>query len=571
MKMKNKTILISNSKDLSMEDFSAVLDGALVTLGRKSALMLDRRRKQIVSFVTNEDAPAYGFNRGFGHNVKLQVGKQGTAALQKNLILSHACGVGEPVPAEVVRGAMLLRAHSLARGYSGVRSRVVQQLLELLNAGITPVVPRLGSVSASGDLAPLSHIALGLIGVGKVQVSGRVVNAKTALDHAEIPPLELDMKEGLALNNGVQYTTSLGVIGLLQVERLLQTACIATALSTQVMLGADTPFRQDLQALRPHPGALQVSLWLRELMAGSPIRESHREYTVDGEVQDPYNIRCAAQILGAAADLVRHARGVLLREMNSVTDNPLILEATAENGWDKRFGGKYLGQFVDVVSGGHFHGMPVATEIYGLLQAVAIMASLSNVRCARYVDESRNKGLGADLKWPGTTLDPEFQQLQTTWSGMMIPEYVSAGLTNWIWGACMPSHLFSISTDAGQEDHVSMGANVALRVLDTLPRLAEVLAMELAFAAQAAAIRKEMDHIPSKAPAPDGGIAKERYAWREEDRVLSPACEAVLQEIATVFPTVTRDRYMAEELQALAAKILNGDFVETVRKNVSFG
>jgi histidine ammonia-lyase len=556
------------SREISIDDCRRVSNGSPVKLLKKTAVELERRRRQIVDFVTEEAEPAYGFNRGFGHNVKLAVGPRGTKALQENLIFSHACGVGEEAPPFIVRGTMFLRAASLARGHSGVRARVVQQLVDCLNADVIPVVPRLGSVSASGDLAPLSHIALGLMGHGKVRYKGREHRAKTALKKAGIPPLTLDMKEGLALNNGVQYTTAIGVHCLGEMEKLLKTACIATALSCQVMLGADTPYRKDLQALRPHPGALRVCAWLRALMAGSPIRESHRSHKVDGEVQDPYNIRCAGQILGAAEELFGHLEGALTREMNSVTDNPLILEAAAENGWDKRYGGKYLGQYVDIVSGGHFHGMPVATELYGLLQAMAIIARLSNVRCVRYVDEGRNKGLGSDLKWPGATLDAAFKKKQTTWSGMMIPEYVSAGLCNWIWGACMPSHLFSLSTDAGQEDHVSMGANLALRILDTLPRLAEALAMELAFAAQAAAIRKEMDHIPSKAPTEEGGIRKERYEWSESERFLSPVCEAVLEEIYRAFPPVKRDRYMSEELQDLSSKVLDGSILKTAESRV---
>lgn len=566
--MTKSAITIAHDRNLSIKNYIRVAAGHHVQLAKRTAKLVDKRRKQVEAFVASEAAPAYGFNRGFGHNVKLSVGRGGTKALQENLILSHACGVGDAAPIQLVRGAMLLRAQSLARGHSGVRSRVIQALVDCLNAGITPEVPRLGSVSASGDLAPLSHIALALMGRGKVFYDGRLVQAKTALKRAGLSPLELDMKEGLALNNGVQYTTAIGVHCLLEVEKLLKTAAIATALSTQVMLGADTPFRADLHELRPHPGAQQVCRWLRDLMTGSPIRESHRSYTVDGEVQDPYNIRCAGQILGACADLLKHAEAALVREMNSVTDNPLILEATEENGWHKRYDCKYLGQYVDIVSGGHFHGMPIATEIYGFMQAMAIIARLSNVRCVRFVDETRNKGLGADLKWPGSTLDPVFLEQQTTWSGMMIPEYVSAGLCNWIWGECMPSHLFSLSTDAGQEDHVSMAANLALRVLDTLPRLAEALAMELAFAAQAAAIRKEMDHIPSKAPTADGGIVKERYTWPPAARFLSPSCEAIVDEIHKSFPPVKKDRYMSEELRALSSRVLDGTIVDVAERFV---
>jgi histidine ammonia-lyase len=226
---------------------------------------------------------------------------------------------------------------------------------------------------------------------------------------------------------------------------------------------------------------------------------------------------------------------------------------------------------VEVVSGGHFHGMPVAIEMFNLLQALAIMAQLSNMRCVRYVDEARNKGLGSDLKWPGPTDDKELRKRQALWSGMMIPEYVSAALTNWIGGACMPSHLFSLSTDAGQEDHVSMAANVALRVMDTLPRLAETLAIELAFAAQAAAIRKEMDYIPSKSFGPDGETKKERYQWSPEQRRLNQVGEAVLQKIYEVFPKVMSDRCMADQIQELAECVLQGNILRTAEGFVKLG
>jgi len=464
---------------------------------------------------------------------------------------------------------MFLRACSLARGYSGVRSVVVQRLVDCLNRDIIPVVPRYGSVSASGDLAPLSHIALGLMGQGKVFYKGKETQAKAALQDAAILPLKLHMKEGLALNNGSQYSASIGVYCLAKMDMLLKTACLATALSTQVMLGADTPFRADLHELRPHPGAKQVAEWVSLLLRNSPIRKAHELFEIDGEVQDPYNIRCAAQILGACAELLMRARQTLTVEMNSVTDNPIILQAAAEHGWDRKYDGKYLNQYVDIVSGGHFHGMPVAIEAYNLLQAMGIIARLSNMRCVRFVDEARNKGLGNDLKWPlpakGDDVLEKIHKDQATWSGMMVPEYVSAGLTNWIWGACMPSHLFSLSTDAGQEDHVSMAANIASRAMDTLPRLAEVLALELAFAAQAAAIRKQMDHIPSKALDEKGGA--KRYKLLPEHRRLNQLGERVLKKIYEVFPPVKRDRYMADELQALAKLVFDGEILRAAEQS----
>jgi histidine ammonia-lyase len=549
---------LDHTTPLTLEEVERVALGAeTVSLSVGTRDLLAARRADIVASVTAAPRPSYGFNRGFGHNVHLDVGQRDLEALQANLIRSHSSGVGEPAPVEWVRAAMLLRAKSLAKGHSGVRPEVVEQLLAFLAHDITPVVPRLGSVSASGDLAPLSHVALGLIGEGEVFVGGVRMPTAQALAAAGLRPLVLGMKEGLALNNGVQYTAAIGVLTVLGLERLLKSFALITSVSAQVMLGSDTPFRSDLHALRPHPNAVRVAGWIRDAMAGSPLREAHRPYDVDGEIQDPYNLRCAAQILGPCLDLTDRARATLSIEIDSVTDNPILLaDPTADR------------KLVDIVSGGHFHGMPLAVDLYGLVQAMGIAARLSNMRCVRYVDEARNKGLGADLKWPGPASesdDPDaVARLHAISSALMIPEYSSAGLTNWIWGQAMPSHLFSMSTDAGQEDHVSMAVNVAIRAIEMLPRLAEVFAIELAFAAQAADIRKAMAHIPSRAPAPDGSSAIERYPLTPEQRRLSPVGEAVVTEARRHFPRVEEDRPLYADIARLAAAIGDGAVLRAV-------
>jgi histidine ammonia-lyase len=566
---------------LQLEDIRRVARGeATLELNVETADLLDLRRNEIIDHIHRLKEPAYGFNRGFGHNVDLKVDDDDTllGKLQLNLIRSHSAAIGDPAPTEVVRTAMVLRANSLARGYSGIRSVVVKTMLQLLNAGIVPVVPRHGSVSASGDLAPLSHMALALIGEGQVEYKGEYQPAAAALKAEAISPLVLEMKEGLALNNGVQYLTALGIYSAEKMTDMLRTAVIATTLSTQVMLGSSTPFRKDLHQLRPHRGSRAVANWLWKLLQDAPIQKVHQDKSLDGEVQDPYNIRCAAQILGSCFDLILEAEECFTIEANSVTDNPLILPDED-------------GKFTDVVSGGHFHGMPVAIKVYGLIQAAAIIARLSNTRCARYVDEKRNKGLGSDLIWPD--LSP---QERSTSSGMMAAEYTSASLTNWLWGQTMPSHLFSLSTDAGQEDHVSMGAPLALRLLDSIPRLAEVLAVELAFASQAAAIRKAQPHFPSKSEIPEEalhlrdkfveGLRKtigseggrnvdldvhihKLYAWKPEERLLSPASERVLERIQSVFPAVKADRILSDDISKIASLVLSGQIVRETEKEDS--
>jgi histidine ammonia-lyase len=424
--MSKNQIIIDSDIDLSIEDIEeAAYFNVSVVLSKKTQEMLDRRRKQVIDYIKREKVPAYGFNRGFGHNVDLSVSPEKLNELQENLIKSHSVGVGDPAPREIVRTAMLLRAKSLAKGHSGVRSIVVQHIVDMLNNDIVPYVPKLGSVGASGDLAPMSHIALAMMGEGLVWYQGKKLKARDALKKSGLSPLKLEMKEGLALNNGVQFMTAIGIHATIKMDILLKTASITAALSTQVMLGADTSFREDLHELRKHPGGIKVAKWIFELMKESPIRNAHRRYDIDGEIQDPYNIRCAAQILGTCAELIDECRKTLLIEANSVTDNPVILKATINSGLSDGTKNNYEDKYVEIVSGGHFHGMPIAVRIYNLFQAMGMMASLSNLRCARYVDKDRNKGLGSDLKWIGLS-----EEDLAVSSGMMIPEYSSAALTS---------------------------------------------------------------------------------------------------------------------------------------------
>lgn len=581
-------IRIDHERHYTLSDVTAVARGALVTLGRGTRGMIDANRNDVIGYIQDTSQPAYGFNRGFGSNVKEKVPADSLSALQENLIRSHACGVGDPSPIEVVRATMFLRAVSLARGHSGVRSKVVTALIDCLNKGVVPVVPIQGSVSASGDLAPLSHIALCLMGEGDAclvkQKGGtpRRVSAASALKQCGLTPLRLEMKEGLALNNGVQYSTALTVLATEGMVCLIKTAAIATALTAQVMLGADTPFRRDLHDLRRHKGSQTIADCILRLMEGSRIRELHRRYEIDGEIQDPYNLRCAAQILGPCLELIWRAKATVEIEINSVTDNPIVLRATNNSAIEHK--DKYLDKVVEIVSAGHFHGMPIAVDCYGLLQAASIMARLSNMRSVRYVDGDRNKGLGAHLKWPGK-IPPvdmsgvsdqarrEIERRQSCQSAMMIPEYTSASLTNWLWGQSMPSHLFSLSTDSGQEDHVSMAANVAIRAFDALPRLSEILAIELAYAGQAAAIRKEMRAIPSRAPKGDQGnpgAIKEWHRVKQQDLELSKACQEVLNVVTGYFPPVTTDRVMAKEITRLGSAILEGKIVSASAKAGDF-
>ncbi len=568
-------VIIDHTHNLTLEQIMAVAHNeATVELSESTHAMLAERRQQIETSIIEQEFPAYGFNRGFGHNVDLSVKAEHLSDLQENLILSHAVGAGDPMDESVVRATMLLRANSLARGVSGVRPDLPLAIINMLNAGITPIVPELGSVGASGDLAPLSHIAMAVIGRGKVTYQGNVVDAAKALMAVELEPVKLGMKEGLALTNGVQFMNAIGLVACHRLKVLLKSAAVNSALTAQVMLAPDTYYRPDFHAVRPHPGAVKVADWIWQLMQDSPIRNAHRDFKTDGQVQDPYNVRCAAQVLGAAHDLISKAEDSLLIEANSATDNPILL-ANEE------------GLHIDVVSGGHFHGMPVAVQVYSLMQGLGVIASLSHQRSVRFVDPNRNKGLGRDLKWPDLSADENAIS-----SGMMMLEYASASLLNSIWGDSMPSHLFNISTNSGQEDHVSMGTGLAVRLLKTIPKASHIMAIELAYILQAIAIRKRLDTIPTEVDLPEwvgeelGGL-KERmnghgkgvifdacvireHPLTDEEKTFSPACETLYKVIAEkgLFSVVKEDRYLAEDVAGLATFLAEGGVLETIKDDL---
>lgn len=573
-------ITLSHNATLSISEVVAVVSGASVSLDPETRSLLVQRRGQIVSSISRSKEPAYGFNRGFGHNVDLAVPEEELATLQRNFMRSHASGVGPPATRAVVRATMLLRAQSLTRGHSAIRPEVVEMLLSFLNHGITPLVPLYGSVGASGDLAPLSHIGLALIGEGECFIDGsdNPVAVSTTLAQRNISPLTLEMKEGLALSNGLQFSTACGVIAVDKLRTLLKSEALVTALTAQVMLASDTPFLADLHDLRPHRGAQVVAKWIWNAMQDSPIRNAHRDYVIDAEVQDPYNVRCAAQILGTCFDLIEEAAHTITVEINSATDNPLLLPDAS-------------GEFISVVSGGHFHGMPVAVKLYNLVQAATILSSLINARCARYIDATRNKGLGNDLVWPDLS-----SAERSISSGLMIPEYVSAALSNALLGLSQPSHLFSISTNAGQEDHVSMSAGLAVRLLEMIPRVAELVGIESAYAAQAAAIRRHTKLIPSKhhpeaqrdvdrAASKLISIVRKRvdnprftpqvdihlsFEIPEEATRLSPVSEHLLTYLWRHFPPVREDRVFSQELGALAEEIEGGALVKEAESILPF-
>lgn len=405
--------------------------------------------RRLLEEIAAEGRPIYGVNTGFGRMARTRIAPGELDELQINLIRSHAAGVGEPLPDAVVRAMLLLRANSLAQGFSGVRVELVDGFIRLLNAGIVPLVPSRGSVGASGDLAPLAHITMALIGEGAVRVDGEVLPATEALRRAGLEPINLKAKEGLAAINGTQAMTAVGVLTLWEAFRLWEVTLVAGALSTEAIKGSDVPFQPIFAEVRKHPGHAIAAGKLLAYMAGSEIRQSH----VDCDrVQDPYSFRCQPQVLGAVRDALDFARDVLLREANSVTDNPLV------NGHE-------------IISGGNFHGQPVAMALDFLTNALVVLGNISERRTAAMMDASIS-GLPPFLaERPG--LD----------SGLMIWQVTAAALASENKTSAMPASVDTIPTSANQEDFVSMGMGAALKAEQALVRSRQIVTIELLAAA----------------------------------------------------------------------------------------
>ena len=405
----------------------------------------------LVAAAAAGDAPVYGVNTGFGKLASTRIAKDQLAALQLNLIRSHAVGVGAPMSPEVVRLMLATKAGSLARGFSGVRRAVVQSLLDAFNAGFVPYVPCQGSVGASGDLAPLAHLTLALMGEGEALVAGKRIPAREELTRLKLQPLTLAAKEGLALINGTQASTALALHALLRFEGLFATALASGAMTLDAARGSDGPFDARIHAVRGQPGQIEVAAVYRELATGSEIRQSHREG--DERVQDPYCLRCQPQVMGACLDQARHAAQVLVREANAVTDNPLVFEDT-------------------MVSGGNFHAEPVAFAADNLALAIAEVGAIAERRIAMLID-------------PGISRLPPFLTADAgLHSGFMIAHVTAAALASENKSLAHPASVDSLPTSANQEDHVSMATFAARRLHAMIDNTAHIVAIELLAAAQ---------------------------------------------------------------------------------------
>jgi histidine ammonia-lyase len=380
------------------------------------------------------EAPVYGINTGFGKLASKRIAAEQTTLLQRKLILSHCCGVGDDLPRPIVRLMMALKLLSLGRGASGVRWDLIALIEAMLERDVTPVIPSQGSVGASGDLAPLAHMTAVMIGEGEAIVAGERVAGRAALERAGLAPIALGPKEGLALINGTQFSTACALVGLFEAQRLACSALVTGALSTDAAMGSSAPFHPEIQALRGHPGQIAAAKTLRALMHGSPIRESHRHG--DERIQDPYCLRCQPQVMGACLDVLAQAGTTLQREANAVTDNPLVLARDGR-----------------ILSGGNFHAEPVAFAADSIALAIAEIGSIAERRVAMLVDPALNYGLPAFL-----TPEPGLN------SGFMIAEVTAAALMSENKHLAAPCSVDSTPTSANQEDHVAMSAHAALRL-----------------------------------------------------------------------------------------------------------
>jgi histidine ammonia-lyase len=496
--------LIVDNQMVTLTDLRAAWqESTTVSLGNDARRRVAEANEFIDDVVAHGDQ-VYGVNTGFGKLAQVRISDDELAHLQENLVRSHAVGVGEDLDDEIVRLIMIIKVIALAEGFSGVRLELVETLCALINNDIYPRIPSRGSVGASGDLAPLAHMAGALIGIGEVRVKGDLVPAPIALKEAGIKPIRLAPKEGLALLNGTQVSTALALAAVFRTENILSASLMAGAMSADAIKGSDTPFDKRIQSVRGHRGQIAVAGVLRELMQGSDIRASHVECS---RVQDPYSIRCQPQVVGACLDVLSHVCSVLRTEANAVTDNPLV--------------------FVDshaVLSGGNFHAEPVALAADYLALAIAEIGALSERRIALLID-SNLSGLPAFLVEEGGLN-----------SGFMMAQVTAAALASENKAHAHPASVDSIPTSANQEDHVSMATFAARRLHTMLDNVADIVAIELLAAAQGIDF-----HHPRKS---------------------SPAIENVITVLREISPRYVEDRSLSSDIRRVAATIDDGNYCE---------
>lgn len=493
-------------KDLQLDDVVAVADGASVVLDSAALPAIERSRAAVEQLVANGTV-AYGITTGFGRFKDKIIRPDQVKQLQLNLVRSHAAGTGLELDERTVRAMLLTRANTLALGYSGVRPVVIQTMLDMLNHGIHPCVPCQGSLGASGDLAPLAHLALALIGEGEVMMNGERLSSRHALARAGIAPVELEAKEGLALLNGTALMVGLGALLVRRAINLLLTTDIAACMSLEALRGTDRAYDERIHALRPHPRQIECATFLRKLLAGSEFLRSR----TDVNVQDPYTLRCVPQVHGAARDAVAYAKWVIDIELNAVNDNPLIFVDNEGT--------------IDVVSAGNFHGEPIAIAMDYAKIAITDLGNMSERRIARLVDADSNGGVLPMFLTREGGLE----------SGMMIAQYTAASLASENKVLAHPASADSIPSSANVEDHVSMGATATRQLDQILTHVETIVAIELLAAAQGIDFRREQEGGATlgKGTAVAHDLIRSRVPFIDRDVHLAPLMEEVRQMVAS--------------------------------------
>jgi histidine ammonia-lyase len=508
--------LVLNGQPLGLDELVAIAEGGAKVSIATEAMTRVVESRAVIERIVAEGTTVYGVNTGFGRLADVSVPPERLAQLQTNLVRSHAGGVGMPLSIPEARGMLLLRANVLAKGFSGVRPVVLELLVAMLNQGVTPVIPEKGSVGASGDLAPLAHLALVVMGEGEAYFSGQRMEGAEALKRAGLKPIQLAAKEGLALLNGTQAMTAVGGLAVARALRVAELADLSGAMSLEALMGTPAAFDERIHNVRPHAGQIAVAEHLRMLLANSEIRESHREH--DTRVQDAYCLRCMPQVHGAVRGVLDHVTSVLSIEMGSATDNPLIFPDIEGSDSKSRAGG-------DVISGGNFHGAPLAYIFDYAAIAVTDLASMTERRIDRLLNPDINEGLPAFL-----SSDPGLS------SGFMIAQIASAALINECQVLSHPSSVGSIPTSGGKEDHVSMGMTGALKLRQIVEHAERIVGIELMCAAQGLEFR-----LPLKP---------------------SNRLEAAQAAVRSVIPKLEEDRELARDVEKMSAAIRSGVFDE---------
>jgi histidine ammonia-lyase len=499
--------LILDGQPLTLAEIEAVALKGCRGAVAPSALARVTQSRATIERILAAGQTVYGVNTGFGKLADVRVAPENLAQLQTNLVRSHSCGVGQPLSEAESRAMLLLRANVLAKGFSGCRPALVELLVALLNAGVHPVIPEKGSVGASGDLAPLAHLALVAIGEGEAFYKGERMAGGEALRRAKLEPIALAAKEGLALLNGTQAMTAVGALAVARARRVAQLADLAGAMSLEALMGTPAAFDERIQAVRPHAGQIAAAAHLLRLMEDSEIREAHRDH--DSRVQDAYCLRCMPQVHGAVRGVMAHVAGVLEVESGSATDNPLVFPQNSSNAQED-----------GVLSGGNFHGAPLAYAFDYAAIALTDLAGMMERRIDRLLNPDINEGLP-----PFLSADPGLS------SGFMIAQVVAAALINECQVLGTPASTGSIPTSGGKEDHVSMGMNGALKLRQIVENAERIVAIELMCAAQGLEYRKPLR--PSRQIERAYAVVRSLTPHLEQDRVLGPEIEALAAAVRT--------------------------------------